>query len=50
MESWETIAKIDAVTSERVYLFDGDIVSRPGPRLADALEIIAAQLYPELFA
>jgi iron complex transport system substrate-binding protein len=43
-------AQIDAVASQRVYLFDGDIVSRPGPRLADALEIIAAQLYPEIFA
>jgi len=41
--------QIDAVVSERIHLIDGDIVSRAGPRLADALEAIALALYPELF-
>lgn len=44
---WATIA---AVQGGRVYLLDGDIVSRPGPRLAEALEALALALYPELFA
>lgn len=41
--------ELTAVKSERIYLFDGDTVSRPGPRIVDALELMAAALYPELF-
>jgi iron complex transport system substrate-binding protein len=40
---------IDAVQNERVYEIDGDIVSRPGPRIVDALEQLAEMLYPEEF-
>jgi iron complex transport system substrate-binding protein len=43
---WE---KIRAVRDGRVYLLDGDMVSRPGPRLADSLDALAAALYPEQF-
>jgi len=42
-------ADVRAVRDRRIYLLDGDIVSRPGPRLADALETMAAVLYPEAF-
>jgi iron complex transport system substrate-binding protein len=42
-------ADVRAVRDERIYLLDGDIVSRPGPRLADALEALAAALYPGAF-
>jgi iron complex transport system substrate-binding protein len=42
-------AELSAVRDGRVYLLDEDIVSRPGPRLADALEQVAAALYPEAF-
>ncbi|NJO82308.1 MAG: ABC transporter substrate-binding protein [Blastochloris sp.] len=42
-------ADIQAVRDERVYTLDGDIISRPGPRLADAIELLAATLYPEAF-
>lgn len=38
---------IRAVQEGRIYLFDGNIVSRTGPRLADALEAVAEALYPE---
>jgi iron complex transport system substrate-binding protein len=38
-------AKIRAVRDGRIYLLDGDMVSRPGPRLADALEALASALY-----
>jgi iron complex transport system substrate-binding protein len=40
---WE---KISAVRDSRIYLLDADMVSRPGPRLADALEALADALYP----
>ncbi len=45
-EGWETI---DAVLNNNVILLDGNIVSRPGPRVIDAIELIAVSLYPQLF-
>ena len=54
-ESAETVkarpgwANISAVKSGRVYFIDPDIVSRPGPRLVDALQTLAQMLYPERF-
>ncbi|MGE3467629.1 MAG: ABC transporter substrate-binding protein, partial [Pyrinomonadaceae bacterium] len=38
-----------AVRNGRVYKINADILSRPGPRLVDAVEQIAWQLYPEDF-
>jgi iron complex transport system substrate-binding protein len=35
-----------AVRSRRVYALDGDLVSRPGPRLAAGLDAIAGLLHP----
>jgi iron complex transport system substrate-binding protein len=40
---------IDAVINDRVYTIDGTIVSRPGPRIVDALEQLAKLLYPTRF-
>ena len=40
---------ISAVQSNRIYVIDPDIVSRPGPRLVDALQTLAQMLYPERF-
>jgi iron complex transport system substrate-binding protein len=42
-------ANMVAVRDRRVYLLDSDMISRAGPRLADALEALAKALYPELF-
>ena len=38
-----------AVRSGRVYKINADIISRPGPRLVDALEQITRDLHPEKF-
>jgi iron complex transport system substrate-binding protein len=38
-----------AVQNDAVYPFDDNLVSRPGPRLVDALEQLAQLLHPELF-
>jgi iron complex transport system substrate-binding protein len=38
-----------AVRNGRVYLIDGDLLARPGPRLVDGLEQIARALHPEAF-
>lgn len=38
-----------AVRNGRVYKINADILSRPGPRLVDAMEQIATMLHPEKF-
>ena len=44
---WE---KLHAAQSGRVYVADGNaFFNRPGPRLADSLEILAEILHPEIF-
>jgi iron complex transport system substrate-binding protein len=43
---WEGIS---AVKNGRIYPFDDNLVSRPGPRLVDGLEALAKLLHPELF-
>jgi iron complex transport system substrate-binding protein len=54
-ESAETVkarpgwGSISAVKNDRIYVVDPDIVSRPGPRLVNALETLAQALYPERF-
>ena len=40
--------QVAAVRDRRVYLIDGDIVARPGPRLAEAAVAMAQVLYPDL--
>lgn len=43
---WETM---QAFQTGKVYPFDDDLVSRPGPRLVDGLEALAAIIHPDLF-
>ncbi|HSJ87195.1 MAG TPA: cobalamin-binding protein [Anaerolineales bacterium] len=43
---WENLS---AVKNGKVLPFNDDLVSRPGPRLVDALEALAKLLRPELF-
>ena len=38
-----------AVKNGRVYLIDGDLLTRPGPRLIDGLEQMAHELHPKAF-
>lgn len=38
-----------AVRTGRLYVIDGDLLTRPGPRLVDGLEQIARALHPEAF-
>lgn len=40
---------LSAVANDRVYPFNDDHMSRPGPRLVNALEELALLLHPELF-
>lgn len=43
---WDAIS---AVKDNRVYPIDDNLVSRPGPRVIDALEAAAKLIHPELF-
>jgi iron complex transport system substrate-binding protein len=43
---WENLS---AVKSGRIFPFDDNLLSRPGPRLVDGLEALAKLLRPELF-
>lgn len=43
---WQTLS---AVKLGRVHVVDPDVVSRPGPRVVQALELLAQLLYPELY-
>ena len=45
----EVFKNSEAVKNNRVFKINADILSRPGPRLVDALEQIAKSLHPEKF-
>lgn len=40
--------QITAVQNDAVYPIDGDIISRPGPRILDGLKALTALIHPEL--
>ncbi len=43
---WNTIT---AIQNKAVFYVDADISSRPGPRIGEAVELVAKAVYPELF-
>jgi len=45
-ENW---TGLEAIKQGKVYIFDDNLVSRPGPRMVDGLEAMAKLLHPELF-
>ena len=45
----EVFKNSPAVKNGRVYKINADLISRPGPRIVDALEQIAKYLHPEKF-
>lgn len=45
-KGWESVK---AVTDGQVYQFDESMMSRPGPRIGDAVELAAKTIYPEVF-
>lgn len=46
----DRLAELDARKDGRVYEIDANLVTRPGPRLVEGLEIVAEYLYPSVFA
>ncbi|MDN4493258.1 ABC transporter substrate-binding protein [Ureibacillus aquaedulcis] len=45
-EGWSNIT---AIQNEEVYELNADIMDRPGPRIGEAIELIASTIYPEIF-
>ncbi|MDO4288075.1 MAG: ABC transporter substrate-binding protein [Eubacterium sp.] len=46
--------QINAIKNDQIYYYemlseDSDIIQRPGPRIVDGLELLAKDVYPELF-
>ncbi|WP_352417972.1 cobalamin-binding protein [Proteiniborus sp.] len=41
-------SEINAIKNDRIYMLD-PLISIPGPRIVDGLEIVAKSIYPELF-
>ncbi len=48
LEYWSRFRNLPAVAGKRVYVIPGDLVSRLGPRLYEAVETIARCIEPEL--
>jgi iron complex transport system substrate-binding protein len=40
---------LDAVKNQRIYAIDDTTLVRPGPRIAEGLELLATLIHPELF-
>jgi iron complex transport system substrate-binding protein len=49
LQHWSKYQYLPAVANNRVYVIDGDTVSRLGPRLYEGTETIAGCLRPDLF-
>ena len=45
-EAWKSL---NAVQNQKIYTFDDNLISRPGPRMVDGLEQMATLIHPELF-
>ena len=48
-ELTERLRQTPAARSNRVYHIDDDLLLRPGPRIVDGLEQLAAKIHPEFF-
>ena len=49
MQYWSKFENLPAVANKRIYIIQGDMVSRLSPRLYEGIESIARCLRPELF-
>lgn len=46
--------QVNAIKNDQIYFYemlspDSDLIQRPGPRIVDGLELLAKDIYPELF-
>ncbi len=45
----DRLAEIDARQNGRIYEVDADLMTRPGPRIVEGLELMAKCIHPDLF-
>jgi iron complex transport system substrate-binding protein len=48
-EQWQRLESLPAIRSGRLYVADGDLLHRYGPRVVDGLELLARLIHPEVF-
>lgn len=41
--------QLSSIQNDRIYEIDEPIITRPGPRIVDAIEELASKFYPEIF-
>jgi len=49
-QQWERLQSMPAIKSGRLYMADGDLMHRYGPRVVVGLEALARMIHPEAFA
>jgi iron complex transport system substrate-binding protein len=49
LDSWRTLPSLPAVRNGRLYLFTDGMIAIPGPRVAEAVRLIAKALHPNQF-
>jgi iron complex transport system substrate-binding protein len=49
IEIWRSLSSAPAVRNGRIYFIDQQLTVIPGPRVADAVELIARTLHPEAY-
>ena len=48
IEARDSWSAVDAIENEEVHFIDSDITSRPGPRIGEAVQLVAETVYPEI--
>lgn len=48
IEARDSWSAVDAIENGEVHFIDSDITSRPGPRIGEAVQLVAETVYPEL--
>lgn len=48
IEARDSWSAVEAIENDEVHFIDSDITSRPGPRIGEAVQLVAETVYPEL--
>ncbi|WP_404336813.1 ABC transporter substrate-binding protein [Planococcus rifietoensis] len=48
IEARDSWSDVEAIKNDEVHFIDSDITSRPGPRIGEAVQLVAETVYPEL--
>ncbi len=49
LRDWSKLDMLNAAKDKKVYVVDGDVVLKPGPRITQAAQILARIIHPELY-